>query len=107
MDDLLPKLIGSYAMDAIRIHEGGNRGKPNLNDVKKFLASIGRCTLESYPSRGVGDDARLESEQIQGAALIALKTVVHLAAFAKSEKSAHRGNMSSLSRRRNFRNPHH
>ena len=107
MDNLLPKLISSYAMDAIRIHEGGKRGKPNSNDVKKFLTTIDRCTLESYHSQGVGDDARLESDQIQGAALIALKTVIHLAAFAKSEKSAQRGSMSSFSRRRNFRNPHH
>lgn len=84
MDNLLPKLIASYAMDALRIGTDTPARKPAREQVELFLQSVGRCTLESHPSQGMGEDARLECDDFQGAALIAAGEVIHLAAFAKS-----------------------
>jgi len=102
MNDLLPKLIGSYAMDALCRKENGHRA-PDAGEVKKLLSRIGRCALEVQKSEGVGDDARLDGPDLQGAALIALNTVIHLSTFIKEEDKAFKGGMSSFSRRRQFR----
>jgi hypothetical protein len=102
MDNLLPKLIGSYAMDALRISKEETK-EPKKGDVRKLLERAGRCALEVHPSQGTGDDARLDGKDIQGAALIAEETVIHLALFAKVAQSAYKGGMTSFSHRRNFK----
>ena len=104
MTDLLPKLIGSYAMDALRHQEMNRPPTPTGEAVQKFLQQAGRCTVEAHPSQGVGVDVRLEGKTVQGAALVALDTVIHLALFPAAKASASRGNMASLSRRRNLHN---
>lgn len=105
MDDLLPKLIGSYAMDALRVRTVTQKGPASREAVTQFLGHIGRCTLESHPSPGLGWDARLEGKDLQGAALIASESVIHLSAFAKLGKTNVQGRMSSFSHRRNFGRP--
>src|SRR5690606_21567007 len=37
--------------------------------------------MQSYPSIGLGEDVRIRSHQVQGAALVREKEVVHLTAF--------------------------
>jgi len=103
MDNLLPKIVGSYAMDALRGKKPENQSEPKKDDVKKFISMAGRCSLEVHPSQGVGDDVRLSGKDIQGAALIAEETVIHLALFASKEKASYRGGMTSFSHRRNFK----
>ncbi|WP_146033019.1 ARPP-1 family domain-containing protein [Geothermobacter hydrogeniphilus] len=102
MNDLLPKLIGSYAMDALCEEENGRR-EPDPGEVQSLLSRIGRCALEVQKSEGVGDDARLDGPDLQGAALIALNTVIHLSAFIKADEKSFKGGMSSFSHRRQFR----
>lgn len=103
MENLLPKIIGSYAMDALRFKEQEDFRKPSKDDVRKFLAKAGRCSLEVHASQGLGEDARLIGKDVQGAALLAEETVVHLAIFSQVAKSNYRGGMTSFSHRRNFK----
>jgi hypothetical protein len=105
MDNLLPKLVGSYAMDALRSKRSVNHKVPKNDDVRKFLSKAGRCSLEIHPSQGTGEDARLIGKDVQGAALIAEETVIHLALFASKDKTTYRGGMTSFSNRRNFKGP--
>lgn len=105
MTSLLPKIIGSYSMDAIRSKTGRSSQKPSKESIKKFLSHTGRCTLETNTSQGTGDDVRLVGENIQGAALVAEETVIHLALFSAANQSTFRGGMASFSNRRNFRRP--
>lgn len=103
MTSLLPKIIGSYSMDAIRSKAGKGSKNPTKKRIKQFLSQAGRCTLEANTSQGIGDDVRLVGENIQGAALVAEETVIHLALFSAAKQSTFRGGMTSFSNRRNFR----
>jgi hypothetical protein len=105
MNDLLPKLISSYAMDALRGKDPSRSTPQTTETVSQFLHNIGRCAVESHPSQGVGEDARLEGSHLQGAALVAFGQVIHMAAFTKIAQQASQGGMASLSRRRYFRLP--
>jgi len=105
MENLLPKIIGSYAMDALRIKQQERPHKPSKQDVRTFLAKAGRCTVEAHASQGHGEDARLVGKDIQGAALIAEETVIHMALFSQAKETNSRGGMTSFSRRRNFKTP--
>lgn len=105
MNDLLPKLIGSYAMDALRQSSQGDGSIASPEKVRGFLTTAGRCTLSVHPSKGHGEDVRLDGESVQGAALVAEKCVIHLALFAKRAPAAQKPGMASFSRRRQFRGP--
>jgi len=102
MNDLLPKLVGSYAMDALALEED-DEADPDPVEAKNLLRRIGRCALETQKSQGVGDDARLDGLDLQGAALLAMDTVIHLSTFTKAEERVFKGGMSSFSHRRRFR----
>jgi len=91
MASLLPKIIGSYSMDAIRSKAVIGKKKPNKESIKRFLSHAGRCTLEANTSQGIGDDVRLVGENIQGAALVAEETVIHLALFSAAKQCTFRG----------------
>jgi len=102
MDHVLPKLIRSYAMSAMASDENDDQGDPSIEQVEAFIARVGRCAVEAFPSKGVGEDARIEGPTIQGAALIAMETVIHLALFA-NDQSPSQGRMASFDHRRRFR----
>ncbi|TYO99679.1 hypothetical protein EDC39_102204 [Geothermobacter ehrlichii] len=106
MNDLLPKLIGSYAMSALAPGETSAQQAPSREQVEHSLSLVGRCAVDIHTSQGVGEDARLEGPEIQGAALIALDTVIHMALFVKTEQQQYQGEMASFNRRRHFRRFH-
>jgi len=106
MNDLLPKLIGSYAISTLAPRETTSAQQaPSREQVEHFLSLVGRCAVDIHTSQGVGEDARLEGPEIQGAALIALDTVIHMALFVKTEQQ-HQREMASFNRRRHFRRFH-
>ncbi|MCA9823774.1 MAG: hypothetical protein KC470_14240, partial [Dehalococcoidia bacterium] len=82
---LLPKLIQSYALDAIDEAEGAQaRGLT----IDGFLGLLSSTAMRSYPSVGEGDDLRYAAGAVAGGALAARGRVVHLSAFATQTAAA-------------------
>ncbi|HOX00500.1 MAG TPA: hypothetical protein PK545_07730 [Deltaproteobacteria bacterium] len=98
---LHPKLVKSYAMEAIAL--GGKNGKVTPDGVpQSFLAEALACTGQRFKSVGHGWDFRLEGKGMVGSALVYNKALVH-AAFFRVTEAEKAGRMSGLSRRRGFR----
>ena len=77
---LSPKLVRSYALDAID-HAGGSQ--PALVDeARAFMAAIAGTGQTMFPSTGIGQDVRLSGPALNGAALVVDGRAVHLSAFA-------------------------
>jgi hypothetical protein len=74
------KIVESYGLDAL--DRGGERPGRARRDPARFVASVSRTAVEKFPAVGVGDDLRLRSPRIVGAALAVDDELVHLLAFA-------------------------
>ncbi len=98
---LHPKLLKSYAMDAIL--EDKQESKISSSDkTRAFIEEARRCKEKKYKSVGQGTDHRFEGKTILGSALLYRKKVIHMA-FFKTTESSKTGRMSSYTRRREFR----
>jgi hypothetical protein len=86
MRRLLPKLVRSYALDAIA-SDAASAQAPPLEAAREFRAEVGEAKIESRPAVGLGEDLRLEAETVAGGALVHDGRVVHLAAFRLDRKS--------------------
>jgi len=98
---LHPKLVKSYAMDAL-LQKEGKSGKVSVDKAKAFLKEAAMCKENKYKSIGHGWDYRFEAKTIVGSALVYRKRVVHTAFFRISE-SEKIGRMSGYRRRMDFR----
>jgi hypothetical protein len=98
---LHPKLVKSYAMDAL-LQQSGEGGNGLIDKARTFIEEAGKCKEEKFKSVGHGWDHRFEGPGVVGSALVHEEKVIHMAFFkmAESEKVA---KMSSASRRRTFR----
>lgn len=79
---LLPKLVDSYAFDALE--DPGDATQPvtpSLDEVRALLARIAAAPRTSYPSVATGTDVRIEDHGLHAAALCAKERLVHLTAF--------------------------
>jgi hypothetical protein len=95
------KLLTSYAMEAQMQGKDGDK-QPGAELGLKFLKKILVSSESRFPSAGDGDDYRYAAPGIVGTALIANEKLVHCAFFpSKNRVPVER--MSSLSRRRFFR----
>lgn len=87
--EYLPKVIRSYALDAIAQRSPRARGvtsngrKPLEVEVVQLLDQVSSADSESFPGVSVGTDVRIDSREIAGAALVRDDQVVHLSAFRK------------------------
>jgi len=98
---LHPKLVKSYAMEALA--SGGTGGKAIPGGVPQaFLTEAMACTGNRFKSVGHGWDFRLEGKGMVGSALVYNKALVH-AAFFRITEAEKAGHMVSFSRRRGFR----
>jgi len=82
---LMPKLLRSYGLDALdRAASAAAEARPlpAEADVDKFLKEVMAAEAVAFPAVGQGQDFRLTSPVITGAALAADDRVVHLSAFA-------------------------
>ena len=77
----LPKLVNSYALDAIET-AGDDERVPSLKAIRAFLKSIAAAPADSFEALGEGSDIRFSAEGISGGALAADGRIVHLAGFA-------------------------
>jgi hypothetical protein len=86
---LFPKLIRSYALDALdaSLAKRTEARAPSAEDAAEFLNVVARAKLETFPAIGEGEDLRLSSGGLTGAALAKQERVVHLSAFRLSENA--------------------
>ena len=75
------KLIQSYALDAIDMYEEPKVDHVPAADIRRFMEGIQKAPRKSYPSLGLGENARAEGPFVSGAALIYNESVFHLSAF--------------------------
>lgn len=78
---LLPKLVDSYAFDAIEDREALDAQPPSLSRVRALLKRVADSRGAEYPAIAKGTDVRIEAPLLHAAALIADNRVAHLAAF--------------------------
>ena len=84
---LMPKIIRSYALDAI---DPGLRGNDGANEPSpdEFLARVGKSAIREAQAVGEGTDLRFDNASgVAGGALQARDRIVHLVAFAMQGQS--------------------
>lgn len=95
---LLPKLVRSYAADALEAEPG----KASLEAARALLAAVRGAEASVHPAVGLGEDVRLVADTLAGGALLVNGQLLHLSAFARptsSEGSDERGPGSMASAR--------
>lgn len=100
-ETLHPKLLRSYAMDALLDGPTGH-ARPSIAKAKAFLQQAAACGEASYESIGHGHDYRYESRALLGSALLFRETVIH-AAFFRASGGDTTERMSGYRRRRGYR----
>lgn len=101
MRAMLPKLVRSYALDAIEAPESA---AVTAEAAAEFLRLIGKLKSLIRPGMGVGEDVRFTGAGISGAALWAEQRYVHVCAFSTrggGRRSEFHTRMSRPARRRN------
>ena len=78
------KLVQSYALDALDLLMQGQSPPKNRPKVDKWLREVTQLPLIKNPSLGLGEDLRLESQQVIGSGLLHEDTVVYLTVFPKN-----------------------
>ena len=110
---LFPKLIKSYAMEAMLVEQRAKAGqakgkagkktaKPDAAEARAFLKKASECEEKKYESVGMGWSYRYSGAGIVGSALAVDEKVVHMAFFSVAEAEVS-GSMAGTSMRRNFR----
>jgi len=110
---LYPKLIKSYAMEAMLVREREKTAKakdeakkagarPDSEQARAFLKRAAECEEKRYESVGMGWSYRYSGTGIVGSALAVDEKIVHMAFFSTSEAESS-GYMAGTSQRRGFR----
>jgi hypothetical protein len=91
---LLPKLVRSYALDAIdagiMARAGGYTGAATPVSPEALIEAVRCADAQAFLAVGEGEDLRLTGQGLTGGALIARGRVVHLSAFRLQEGGGHR-----------------
>ncbi len=98
---LHPKLVKSYAVEAILARKGEQK-EVSVQTAQAFLEGASGCSGKKYKSVGLGWDHRLEGEKIVGSALEHEDHVIHMA-FFPMEASEKIDPMAGFRRRRAYR----
>jgi hypothetical protein len=77
-----PKLVQSYALDALDWYRDSGETQARGESVRQFLEGIRKAPIESYPSLALGQNLRFQDYSVSGAALVHGGRVLHLSAFS-------------------------
>jgi hypothetical protein len=77
---MLPKIVSSYAIDAIEAAPQKPRTMA-ASAARRFLERVTLAEVVSFPTVGLGQAVRLKAERVTGGGLVLDERVVHLAAF--------------------------
>jgi hypothetical protein len=80
---LAPKILSSYALDAID-RRRARRRKPHVTDAMVFSDAVLASEASSFPATGEGEDVRMTSAATIAAALVASGRAIHISAFPVS-----------------------
>ena len=113
---LFPKLLKSYAMEAMLLAERRKQGrgksdaekapaKPTSDGARAFLRLAAACEEKKYESVGLGWSYRYAGAGVVGSALAVNEKVVHMAFFGvdEAERMEDPGSMAGSRVRRGFR----
>lgn len=78
MRSMLPKLVRSYALDAV---ESPHAPVAAIGRAAEFLVRVGKSESLIRPAVGIGEDVRLTGDGVSGAALHSDERYIHLCAF--------------------------
>ncbi|HLV81378.1 MAG TPA: DUF6569 family protein [Chthonomonadaceae bacterium] len=95
---LWPKIVSSYALDALDTASPDAACPVSPQSVDAFLKALARADAETFAAVGVGEDVRLTATGLTGGALVAEGRVVHLSAFAAGRPAEEEPLYSALSR---------
>ena len=105
MEKQLPKLIQSFALDAI--DESRQQPKEHGQKVaESLLQAAGDSGIEQFPSVGEGDDLRLQGPGITGGGLLHNDRLIHLCVFRMPEQANGSGNTNNRITRASNRRRH-
>ena len=83
---LLPKIVRSFALDAVDKQDAANQvAIGDAGDAAAFLAQVAAAPVKTYPALGMGDNLRIRTAGLTGAALCVEDRIVHLSAFRLDE----------------------
>jgi hypothetical protein len=103
-----PKLMRSYAVDALENDTDADAKKPADEAVQSFLNGISAADASRFKAVGLGDDLRFKGLHLTGAALELSDQIVHVVAFPGSlyeshdEQTPRPAHMTSARTRRTF-----
>lgn len=83
MQRLMPKLVRSYALDAMDTSGRSRQSAQKPLTTEECLKQLSTAQARSYPAVGEGSDLRLIDDSFAGGALEARGRLVHMCAFPK------------------------
>ena len=104
----LPKLVRSYAIDALERRHAGSEAPATGAEAMAFLDHLSNAPFEDYPGVGLGRDAGAAANGLIAGALVVDDAVAHLTAFSElggqqTESDPGRRHSSYQQRRRAMR----
>ena len=94
---LYPKLIRSYALDAIE--QRNTKESVSVGTAKAFLKELSGAEKKAFDAIGMGSDVRMRGEYLTGAALTVDDALIHLCAFRLEQEPDRRVRPSRIYRR--------
>lgn len=83
---LLPKLVDSYAFDALESDVDLDLfSPPSISEVRALLDRIAQAPASAHAAVAKGTDVRIEAPHLHAAALVDAERTVHLSAFARAD----------------------
>ncbi len=77
-----PKLVQSYALDALDWVGESKKIQVSSESVRHFLEGVQNAPGKTHASLGLGENIRVEDDSVSGAALVQDGKVLHLSAFS-------------------------
>jgi ARG/rhodanese/phosphatase superfamily protein len=78
---LLPKLVSSYAIQALSRRTGEVVETPREEAVRELLDAVSNSQVRTFTATGEGEDVRIEAAGLSAAALVAKGRLIHLCGF--------------------------
>ena len=98
LSNVFPKLVQSYALDAVD-HKDAEPGAADADrEGRAFLKACRAARMEAFDAVGLGRDARLSSKAVIGFALAFEDRVLHFSAFARRSANGGRNTQSRMVR---------
>jgi hypothetical protein len=86
---LFPKLVRSYALDALETATAAVQKVTSHAAIERVLADIATAAIFTQAAVGLGQDVRISGKRMSGGALWAADRYIHICVFAMRAAAAH------------------